>query len=112
MFIGAIVDWYEVFPEYGNVVLTSVVKQTERAVFNTVAAKSGGSFKGGQDYVADLSNEGVALAPYHLFESKVGQGLKAEVNQVRENIQIGLLHPEEPWLYHQNNPDQEPTPEP
>jgi basic membrane protein A len=109
MFIGAVVDWYEAFPEYGNVVLTSVMKKTDDAVFATVAALAGGSFAGGEDFVASLGNDGVALAPYHLFESRVGQGLKEEVNQVRENILLGLLHPDEPWLYHQDNPTGEPN---
>ena len=104
MFIGATVDWYETFPEYGNVVLTSVMKNTDRAVFDTVAAVAGGSFKGGENYVADLGNDGVDLAPYHMFESKVGQGLKAEVNQVRENILVGLLRPAEPWIYDKSTP--------
>ncbi len=104
MFIGAIVDWYEVFPEYGNVVLTSVMKNTDQAVFDTVAAVAGGSFKGGEDYLADLSNNGVALAPYHQFETRVGQGLKADVNQVRDNILVGLLRPAEPWIYEKTSP--------
>ena len=102
LFIGATVDWYEVFPEYGNVVLTSVLKNTDEAVFNTVVAASAGSFRGGEDYVAAISNDGVALAPYHLFEARVGQRLKDEVAQVRENIQIGLLRPAEPWIYSQH----------
>ncbi len=104
MFIGAVVDWYVTFPEYGNVVLTSVMKNTDQAVFDTVAAVAGGSFKGGEDYVASLNNNGVDLAPYHLFESKVGQGLKAEVNQVRDNILVGLLRPAEPWIYEKSAP--------
>jgi len=104
MFIGVIVDWYEAFPEYGNVVLTSVMKNTDQAVFDTVAAVAGGSFRGGEDYLGDLNNNGVALAPYHRFESAVGQGLKAEVNQVRDNILVGLLRPSEPWIYEKNAP--------
>jgi len=103
MFIGATVDWYETFPEYGNVVLTSVMKNTDEAVFTTVISASAGSFRGGEDYVADLNNNGVALAPYHLFDARVSQGLKDEVNQVRENIQIGLLRPAEPWIYDKDN---------
>ena len=109
MFIGTIVDWYETFPEYGNVVLTSVMKNTDTAVFNTVAAVAGGSFEGGKDYKADLSNNGVGLAPYHRFETQVGQGVKAEVEQIRNNILLGLLRPAEPWIYDENN---RPTPEP
>ncbi|HHB91566.1 MAG TPA: BMP family ABC transporter substrate-binding protein [Anaerolineae bacterium] len=104
MFIGTIVDWYETFPEYGNVVLTSVMKNTDQAVFQTVAAVAGGSFRGGEDYVADLHNDGVALAPYHRFETRVSQGLRAEVNQVRENIMVGLLRPAEPWIYEKTSP--------
>ncbi len=103
LFIGTTVDWYEAFPEYGNVVLTSVMQNTDEAVFSIITSASAGSFQGGEDYIADLSNNGVDLAPYHLFDARVSQGLKDEVNQVRDNIQFGLLRPAEPWIYDKNN---------
>jgi len=108
MFIGATVDWYEAFPEYGNVVLTSVMKKTDQAVFDGILAFAAGSLATGENYKGTLENGGVALAPYHQFETKVPQGMQAEIKQVGENILTGHLRPAEPWIYDQNNP---PTPE-
>jgi len=108
MFIGATVDWYVAFPEYGNVVLTSVMKKTDKAVFDNVVAYAAGSFEGGEDYVGTLENLGVDLAPYHQFDEKVPQKMQEEINQVRDNILTGHLRPAEPWIYDENNP---PAPE-
>ncbi len=104
MFIGAKVDWYETFPEYGNVTLTSVMENTDKAVFDTILSYAAGSFEGGANYLGTLANGGVDLAPYHQFDDKVPQGMQAEINQVRDNILTGHLRPAEPWIYDQNNP--------
>lgn len=104
MFIGATVDWYVAFPAYGNVTLTSVMKKTDKAVFDTILSSVAGSFEGGSNYLGSLANNAVDLAPYHQFNEKVPQGLQAEINQVRDNILTGHLRPAEPWIYDQNNP--------
>lgn len=98
MFIGATVDWYQAFPEYGNVVLTSVMKDTQKAVFDNVVAYAAGTAKGGENYVGTLENGGVELAPYHLFEGKIPQSLQEEVNLVKNSILTGHIDPAEPWV--------------
>jgi basic membrane protein A len=104
MFIGATVDWYEAFPEYGNVILTSVMKKTDKAVFDNIVAFAAGSFVGGENYIGTLKNLGVDLAPYHQFDDKVPQRMQEEINQVKNNILTGHLRPAEPWIYDENNP--------
>jgi len=103
-FIGATVDWYDTFPEYGNVVLTSVMKNTDKAVFDNIVAYAAGSFKGGENYVGTLGNSGVGLAPYHQFSDKVPQKMQEEIKQVKNNILTGHLEPALPWIYDENNP--------
>ncbi len=104
LFIGATVDWYDTFPEYGNVVLTSVMKNTDKAVFDNIVAYAAGSFKGGENYVGTLENNSVGLAPYHQFADKVPQKMQEEIRQVQNNILTGHLSPAEPWIYDENNP--------
>ncbi len=104
MFIGAQVDWYEAFPEYGNVILTSVMKKTDQVVFDSILSYAAGSFMGGENYVGNLQNNGVAMAPYHKFETVVPQGMQEEINQVRDNILNGHLRPAEPWIYDKTTP--------
>jgi len=108
LFIGATVDWYVVFPEYGNVALTSIVKNTDKAVSDTVVAYSAGSFQGGENYVGTLENNGVGLAPYHQLADNVSTRIQDELNQVQNNILTGHLDPAVPWVFGENN---QPAPE-
>jgi len=107
MFIGSHVDWYEAFPEYGNVILTSVMKKTDQVVFDSILSYAAGSFKGGETYEGTLQNNGVAMAPYHKFVTIVPQGMQEEINQVKENILTGHLRPAEPWIYEKTTPTAE-----
>lgn len=104
MFIGATVDWYDVFPEYGNVTLTSVMKNTDKAVLDNVVAYAAGSFKDEKNYEGTLENGGVSLAPYHQFEEQIPQKMRGEIKQVENNILTGHLEPALPWIYDENNP--------
>jgi basic membrane protein A len=103
MFIGATVDWQVAFPEYGNAILTSVMKNTDKAVFDTTVAYAAGSFEGGKNYVGTLENNGVGLAPYHQFEDKVSPQIREDLNRVKLNILTGHLKPESPWTFGENN---------
>ena len=49
-----------------------------------------GSFKGG-NYVGTLANGGVALAPFHDFDSKVPAALKTELAQLKAGIVDGSI---------------------
>ena len=51
-------------------VLTSVLKNIDVAVFNTIKAMADGKFTGGT-YLCTLADGGVDLAPFHDFDSKV-----------------------------------------
>ncbi|RUA16036.1 MAG: hypothetical protein DSY55_04970 [Clostridia bacterium] len=104
MFIGATVDWYDVFPEYGNVTLTSVMKNTDKAVLDNIVAYAAGSFKDETNYEGTLENGGVSLAPYHQFEEQIPQKMQGEIKQVENNILTGHLEPALPWIYDENNP--------
>lgn len=80
-------DGYE-STDYGDVVLTSVLKQISQAVFDTVEAGIDGEFSS-EPYVGDLENEGVGLAEFHDFADEVPEELSAEIDQLREEILSG-----------------------
>jgi basic membrane protein A len=77
-------------PEYKDVWLTSVMKNMDVAVFNAIKAVGDGTFKGGT-FVGTLANEGVGLAPFHEYESKVPAGLQAELDQLKADIVSGKI---------------------
>ncbi|HEX6256743.1 MAG TPA: BMP family ABC transporter substrate-binding protein [Euzebyales bacterium] len=81
-------DGYESASQFSDLMLTSVVKNMDVAVFDTIATAIDGSFEGGL-YVGTLENDGVAIAPFHDFEDEVPDELKSELDTLREGIIAG-----------------------
>jgi basic membrane protein A and related proteins len=75
---------------YCKYFITSVLKGETLAVKTAVLAAASGSFKGG-NYVGTLANGGVALAPFHDFESQVPASLLSELQQISKSIQNGSI---------------------
>ena len=48
---------------------------------------------GGGSYIGTLANGGVALAPFHDFQSKVPASLQAELNTLKQQIISGKIVP-------------------
>ena len=77
-------------PQYCKYFITSVQKGIVAAVSTAVTGTANGSFKGG-NYVGTLANGGVALAPFHDFDSQVPAALKSELAQVKAGIVDGSI---------------------
>lgn len=90
MMIGVDTDMYISAPDYRSVLLTSVLKNMDVAVFDAIKQVKDGTFKGGT-YVGTLANNGVGLAPFHDFDNQVPQSLKDELKQLREDIIAGKV---------------------
>ncbi|MCC7119410.1 MAG: BMP family ABC transporter substrate-binding protein [Anaerolineales bacterium] len=84
--IGVDVDWTVSASEYKDVILTSVLKNVNVAVFDTIKAAQDGSFKGGV-YVGTLSNGGLGLAPV----AGASDELKGELDTVTKGIIDGSI---------------------
>ncbi|HCR71561.1 MAG TPA: BMP family ABC transporter substrate-binding protein [Anaerolineae bacterium] len=80
--IGVDVDWTVSAAEYTDVILTSVLKNVNVAVYDTTAAVVDGSFAGGV-YVGTLENSGVGLAAV--------AGASDELNAELETITQGII---------------------
>ncbi|MDR1807111.1 MAG: BMP family ABC transporter substrate-binding protein [Propionibacteriaceae bacterium] len=77
-------------PDSSSVILTSVMKEIGAAVFDTIKASSTTGFNS-EPYVGTLANGGVDIAPFHDFDSKVSDDLKAKVDDLRQQIIDGTL---------------------
>jgi basic membrane protein A and related proteins len=77
-------------PQYCKYFITSVQKGIATAVSTAVENVASGKFKGG-NYIGTLANGGVALAPYHQFDSQVPASLKSELTQVKAGIISGSI---------------------
>lgn len=93
--IGVDADWFETAPDFQDIILTSVLKNMDVAVFDTVGNASAGNFSN-TPYVGTLANDGVALAPFHNFDGEVSPELKAQLAALQEQIVSGELTVESP----------------
>jgi basic membrane protein A len=89
--IGVDVDQYFTLPTEKGILITSVEKRPESAVFNAVKDALIGSFGGGSVYVGTLENDGVGLAPYHDWEDRIPEDLKAEIGALKLQIISGTI---------------------
>ena len=88
--IGVDTDQYVSNPQDKGVYLTSVLKHVDNAVFDTVSniVKTG---KPGASYLGTLANDGVGLADFHDFASKVPKALQDELTQIKADLISGKL---------------------
>jgi basic membrane protein A len=88
--VGVDTDWTVSTPEYGEIVFTSILKNMDVAVFNTVQQVLDGTFQGGL-YIGTLENDGVGLAPFHQLDHLVSGEVKAELEAIKADIIAGNI---------------------
>lgn len=88
--IGVDVDQYISVPESAPVILTSVRKNIDNAVYAAIKSMADGTFKGGA-YSGTLANDGVSIAPFHDNDSRVSAEVKAELDQIKADIIAGKI---------------------
>jgi basic membrane protein A len=90
--VGVDADFYETDPNTQDVVLTSILKNMKVSTYEAImsAAQDGDSFDF-TPYVGTLENDGVGLAPFHNFESKVSDTLPGELEDVKAGIIDGSI---------------------
>jgi basic membrane protein A and related proteins len=70
--------------------MTTVVKNISGAVQDSVTkGASGGDLK--TNFIGTLANNGVSIAPYHEFDSKIPADLKAAVDKLKQDIISGTV---------------------
>jgi basic membrane protein A len=86
--LGADADVYDTFPKYDSLYLTSVLKGMKPAVNDVVTAAAKGNFDV-TPYLGTLKNDGVGIAPFHDYKSKVASGLQGELDKIKASIISG-----------------------
>ena len=76
--------------------MTSVVKEIGNSVYDTVKDASKGKFSA-DPYIGTLKNRGVAAAPFHNFDSRVPEPVKARIEELRTQIIDGTLDVSTPY---------------
>jgi basic membrane protein A len=88
--IGVDADVYNTDPSVRSILLTSVEKGIESATEAVVKDSAAGKFTN-TPYVGTLKNNGVGLAPFHDYASKVDPNLSKEIDTVKQGIIDGSI---------------------
>ena len=83
-------DGFESASQYADLMLTSVMKNMDVAVFTAIERGVNGEFEGGV-YSGTLENDGVDIAPFNEFEEDVPDEVKDAADELREQIIAGEL---------------------
>ncbi len=86
IFIGVDVDQYISVPGFEDIMMSSVLKKIDNAVYAAIQAAMAGDFTSNL-YVGTLENEGVGMAPFHDFDSAIPQAIKDGIAA----LQAGLI---------------------
>ncbi len=88
--IGVDADVFETDPSVGDLLLTSIRKSIDVGVEEAVTEAGKGNFDP-TPFVGTLENEGVGLAPFHDFASKVSPDLQGELDTIKAGIIDGSI---------------------
>lgn len=86
--IGVDADFYETDEATQDIVLTSILKQMDVSVYESLMALAQGDTDM-EAYIGTLENGGVGLAPLHNYEDKVDPELWTEVEELQQQIIAG-----------------------
>ncbi len=86
--IGIDVDQSVSIPEVSDILLSCAMKRLDNAVYAVVQSYIENKFSAGDVYTGNLANEGVALAPYHDFESQIPDSVKTMI----KSIKLGIIN--------------------
>ncbi len=88
--LGVDADVFETDPTVADLLLTSIRKLIDVGVEDAVMAAGVGEFDA-TPFVGTLENDGVGLAPFHDFESKVSPDLQGELDAIKAGIIDGSI---------------------
>ncbi|MGC9393551.1 MAG: BMP family lipoprotein [Anaerolineae bacterium] len=89
--IGVDTDWTVSAAEYKDIVLTSVLKNMDVAVFDTIKTVQADDFAGfaGETYVGTLENDGVGIAD--VASGTISADVAAELDDIKADIIAGNI---------------------
>jgi basic membrane protein A and related proteins len=89
--LGVDADVFETDPNTQDVILTSILKNMKVSTYEAITSAASDEEFDFAPYVGTLENEGVGLAPFHNFESKVSDSLASELDEVKAGIIDGSI---------------------
>jgi basic membrane protein A len=90
MCIGVDVDQYVSYPDVATCLITSAQKHLRQAVKSAITNMVQNSWKSGL-LTFDITNDGIGLAPYHDWDSKISADIKAKITDIESKLKDGSL---------------------
>lgn len=88
--LGVDADLYETDNSVQDLLLLSILKGMDVAVYEAVMEAATGEFDT-TPFIGVLENDGVGISPFHDFESEVDPGLAEELEEIRQGIIDGTI---------------------
>ncbi len=88
--VGVDADFFETDPNTADVVMTSILKNMKVSTYEAIMAAGNDTFDP-TAYVGTLENDGVGIAPFHNYETKISDTLAAELDEVKAAIIDGSI---------------------
>jgi basic membrane protein A len=89
--LGVDADLFETDPTTQDVVLTSILKNMKVSTYEAIMSAASGDTFDFSPYIGTLENDGVGIAPFHNFESKVSPSLAGELDTIKAGIIDGSI---------------------
>jgi basic membrane protein A len=91
-FIGVDTDWRVSAPEYTDIILCSVLKKLDNAVFDSIEKAASPDFEGfnGEVYVGTLANDGVGLTD--VAAGAVSDQVLKDIESIAKDVQAGKIN--------------------
>jgi basic membrane protein A len=89
--LGVDADVFETDPNTQDVILTSILKNMKVSTYEAITSAASDEEFDFSPYIGTLENDGVGLAPFHNFESKVSDSLASELDEVKAGIIDGSI---------------------
>ena len=90
MCIGVDVDQFVSYPDVASCLITSAQKHLRQAVKTAITNMVNNSWQSGL-LTFDITNDGIGLAPYHDWDSKISADIKAKITDIEAKLKDGSL---------------------
>ena len=87
--VGVDADWTVTFPEYKDIIFTSILKNIGNSVYDTISEGASANGLSFTPYVGTLANGGVAIAPF--ADGTVSADTQAKIKELTDGIIAGTI---------------------
>ena len=87
--VGVDADWTVTYPEYKDIIFTSILKNIGNSVYDTISEGASANGLSFTPYVGTLANGGVGVAPF--ADGTVSADIQAKIKELTDGIIAGTI---------------------